>query len=460
MLLATAVFLALACLPPNPRRDYAVALVLAAAGVLATVASVSVTGDIFNHAYRVDLFSQAFKVCLAIGFFLIICLCSPLDGIDPERHGEFYGLLALSTLAMMLLVSSMHLLAVYLSLELSSYSLYVLVFMRREARWGMNAGLRYFLVGICASGIMLFGLALIYGIAGAMQLDALGQLLPDVIRQPVMVAGVLLTMGGFFFKLAIFPFHIWAPDAYEGAPNQVAAFIATASKVAAVAVLVRVTAPLHDMGDLLAKGLIALAIISMTAGNLSAIAQKDFKRMMAFSSIAQAGYLLIGILCLTPAGYAGASFYVVAVLAMKFTCFMVLVKVAADGRNLRIDELAGLHRRAPLLAMALMMALFGLAGIPPTIGFTGKLLIFKAAIEQGYLFLVVIAMINVVISLYYYLLVLKAAYLDEPKTVAPDLVLSLPTRVLAIAMITFIVAVGFYPTALLDWVYAAAQGIP
>jgi NADH-quinone oxidoreductase subunit N len=460
MLFVTAVFLALACLPPNPRRDYSVALTLAAVGVVASVACVSVSGDLFNSAYRVDLFSQAFKVCLTLGFFLIVCLCSPLNGIDPERHGEFYGLLALSTLAMMLLVSSTHLLAVYLSLELSSYSLYVLVFMRRETRWGMNAGLRYFLVGICASGIMLFGLALIYGAAGTIHLDALGRLLPDVLHQPILAAGVLLTLGGFFFKLAIFPFHVWAPDAYEGAPNQVTAFIATASKVAAVAVLVRVTAPLHDMGDVLAKGLIALAIISMTVGNLAAIAQKDFKRLMAFSSIAQAGYLLIGILCLSPAGYAGASFYVVAVLAMKFTCFMVLIKLAADGRNLRIDELAGLHRRAPLLALALMMALFGLAGIPPTIGFTGKLLIFKAAIEQGYLFLVVIAMVNVVISLYYYLMVLKAAYLDEPKSVQPDLVLSLPTRILAIAMITFIVAVGFYPTALLDLVYAAAQGLP
>jgi NADH-quinone oxidoreductase subunit N len=216
---------------------------------------------------------------------------------------------------------------------------------------------------------------------------------------------------------------------------------------------------MHAMGDLLAKGLIALAILSMTAGNLAAIAQKDFKRLMAFSSIAQAGYLMIGILCLTPAGYTGAGFYVVAVLVMKFTCFMVMIKVAADGRNLRIEELAGLHRRSPLLAMALMLALFGLAGIPPTIGFTGKLLIFKAAMEQGYLLLVVIAMINVVISLYYYLLVLKAAYLDEPAAPVPDIALSLPNRVLALAMITLIVAVGFYPTALMDLVYAATHGL-
>ena len=459
MLLATAVSLALACAAPNPRRDHGTALILAVAGVAAAAACIAVTGELFDHAYRVDLFSQAFKVCLALGFFLIVCLCDRLDGISPDRHGEFYGLLALCTLAMMLLVSSTHLLAVYLSLELSSYSLYVLVFLRRQRHRGMDAGLRYFLVGICASAVMLFGLALIYGSSGTLHLDALGSLMPQDLRQPVLAAGVLLTLGGFFFKLAVFPFHVWAPDAYQGAPNQVAAYIATASKVAAVAVLIRVTAPMHAMGDMLAKGLIALAVLSMTAGNLAAIAQKDFKRLMAFSSIAHAGYLMIGILCLTPAGYVGAGFYAMAILIMKFTCFMVMIKVAADGRNLRIDELAGLHRRAPLLAMALMLALFGLAGIPPTIGFTGKLLIFKAAMEQGYLFLVVIAMINVVISLYYYLLVLKAAYLDEPAAPAPDIKLSQSSRVLALAMITIIVVVGFYPTALINLVYAAARGL-
>jgi NADH-quinone oxidoreductase subunit N len=458
MLLTTLVCLGLACTAPNPRRDYKVALALAFVGVVAAAASISMTGTLFHDAYRVDLFSQAFKVCLALGFFLIVCLCDRLDGIS-RQHGEFYGLLALSTLAMMLLVSGTHLLAVYLSLELSSYSLYVLVFMRRQSHWGMDAGLRYFLVGICASAVMLFGMALIYGTTGTLHLDALGRLTAQDLRQPVMAAGVLLTLGGFFFKLAVFPFHVWAPDAYQGAPNQVAAFIATASKVAAVGVLIRVTVPMHAMGDLLAKGLIALAILSMTVGNLSAIAQKDFKRLMAFSSIAHAGYLMIGILCLTPAGTVGAGFYAVAILVLKFTCFMVMITVAADGRNLRIDELAGLHRRAPLLALALMLALFGLAGIPPTIGFTAKLLIFKAAMEQGYLFLVVIAMINVVISLYYYLLVLKAAYLDEPATPAPELALPLHTRILALAMIVVIVAVGFYPTALMDLVYAAAQGL-
>lgn len=460
MLTAVAVFMLLACLRADPRRDYTAALALGGLAVALSVTFVAVQGSLFNNVYRVDLFSQVFKALLAMGFFLVVFLCSELGGVPSGRHSECYLLLCVSTLAMMLLVSSMHLLAIYVALELSSYSLYILVFLRRETRWGLNAGLRYFLVGISASAIMLFGLALIYGATGTMHLSDLALASSRLKAGPVVVAGVLMTLGGFFFKLAVFPFHFWAPEAYEGAPNQVAAFISTASKVAAVAVLVRVAASSQGVGPLLVKGMVAMAIVSMTVGNLAAIVQKDFKRLMAFSSIAHAGYLLLGILCMTTEGYAAAVFYVAAILAMKFTCFTVMVKVAEDGRNLQIAELAGLHRRAPLLALALMMALFGLAGIPPTIGFAGKLLIFKAAMGQGYLMLVIIAMINVVISLYYYLLVLKAAYLDEPANELPELALSIPTRVLSIALIVVIVAAGFYPAALIELVQTAARALP
>lgn len=459
MLTAVAVFLVMACLTPNAHRDYVTAVTLGGLAVIIGVTCLPMSGSLFIDAYQVDLFSQVFKVLLAIGFFLVVFLCRELNGISVQRQTECYLLLSISTLAMMLMVSSVHLLAIYMALELSSYSLYVLVFLRREERWGFRSGLKYFLVGISASAIMLFGLALIYGATGVMHLDALMQLPQQVIASPTVVVGVLMTLAGLFFKLAIFPFHFWAPSAYEGAPNQVAAFISTASKVAAVAVLIRMVAAASGMEAQLAKGLIAMAIISMTVGNLAAIGQKDFKRLMAFSSIAQVGYLLLGIVCLSPGGYEGSVFYVVAVLAMKFTCFMVMVVVAEDGRNLQISELAGLHRRSPLLAMALMMALFGLAGIPPTIGFTGKLLIFKAAIAKGYLMLVIIAMINVVISLYYYLLVLKAAYLDKAPKELPALALSFPTKAVAIVMVVVIVAVGFYPTVLLDLVYAATQGL-
>jgi NADH-quinone oxidoreductase subunit N len=459
LLAAAAVFLTLACLKPDPARSYVLALSLAAAALAACIACTTMRGDLFGGVYRVDLFSQTFKAFLAMGFFLVVVLCDDFGGLAPTHHAEGYFLLSVCTLSMMLLASAVHLLAIVLALELSSYSLYLLVFMRRDRRLGMTAGLRYFLVGASASAIMLFGLALVYAATGAMHVDRLIEVLPGVMDQPMVAGGLLLTLAGFFFKLAVFPFHFWAPDAYEGAPNPVAAFIAAVSKVAAIAILLRLVS-LAGGGDMLARGMMAMAVASMTVGNLAAIAQKDFKRLMAFSSVAHAGYILLALLCMTPAGYAAAMFYGAAVLVMKFTCFMVMIRVAPDGRNLQIGELAGLHRRSPLLALALMLALFGLGGIPPTVGFSGKLFIFVAAMQKGYLALVIIAMANVVISLYYYLLVLKAAYLDEPAGPLPAINLTFANRMVAVIMVVLIIGVGFYPAPLLDWVQAAVLSLP
>jgi NADH-quinone oxidoreductase subunit N len=197
----------------------------------------------------------------------------------------------------------------------------------------------------------------------------------------------------------------------------------------------------------------------MTLGNLVAIVQKDMKRLLAYSSISHAGYVLIGILSMSPGGYAGAIFYAVAYLIMKFTCFLVVVKVAYDGSDLKIAQLAGLHRRSPLLAMALMFGVFGLAGIPPTIGFTGKFLVFTAAMHKGYFILVLIAMINVVISLYYYLLIVKAAYLLEPQEELPPISLSPFNKLLTGSLVTVMIVGGIFPEYLLELAQAAAKAL-
>jgi NADH-quinone oxidoreductase subunit N len=443
----------------NPRRDYRTALILAAGGLIVCLASVHAKGDLFDHAYRVDLFSQVFKVLLSMGLVLVVALCSELEGISPRWHSEFYLLMFSCTLAMMLLVSSVHLISIYVSLELSSYSLYVLVALRRDAAMGTQSALRYFLIGIFSSAVMLFGLALLYAATGLTYLSDLVRILPEVITQPLILTAVFLTLAGFLFKLALFPFHFWAPDVYHGAANQLAAFIATASKVAAIAVLLRVVAITGGQGTLMAQGLAALAILSMTVGNLAAIVQKDLKRLLAYSSIAQAGYILIGILSMSPEGYDGVIFYALALLVMKYTCFLVVIKIAADGGNPTFDALAGLHRRAPLLALALMMAVFALAGIPPTIGFTAKFMVFAAAVRQGYLVLVLIAMFNVVVSLYYYLLIVKAAYLTEPLGVAPVLVLSPAARCLTTGLIILIVAAGLFPSPLIAVAHRATLAL-
>ncbi|MFP4350332.1 MAG: NADH-quinone oxidoreductase subunit N, partial [Desulfococcaceae bacterium] len=383
-LFMSGVFLSLSLVRSNPKRDFFTALALSAVGILVCLAGLRLEGGLFYGAYRVDLFSQVFKTLLFMGLFLVICICSELKGISERLHSEFYLLLSVCTLAMMMLVSSVHLLTIYMALELSSYSLYILVFLRKREDYGIDAGIKYFLIGAAASAVMLFGFALLYGATRAAYVGEMLQVLPGLLDRPLVIIGLFLTLSGFLFKLAVFPFHFWAPDVYEGAPNQVTAYIASASKVGAIAILIRMVSLTGGDSEFLAHALVALAIITMTVGNLAAIVQKDLKRLLAYSSVAQAGYILIGILSMNAAGYTGAIFYALALLLMKFTAFLVVVKVAYDGKNISVDQLAGLHRRSPLLAMALMLSLFGLAGIPPTIGFTGKLLLFTAAMKQGY----------------------------------------------------------------------------
>jgi len=443
----------------SPQQVYLIALILASIGIGVCLACVRLTGDLFSGTYRIDLFSQVFKVMLSMGLFLVVCLCTELQGIEERLHPEFYFLLIVCTLSMMMLVSSVHLLTILVALELSSYSLYTLVFLRKGRDRGVDAGIKYFLIGASATAIMLFGFALLYGSIQAAYLVEILKILPDVIHRPMVIIALILVLSGFFFKLAAFPFHFWAPDVYENAANQVTTYIATASKVAAIAILLRIVALCGTGSTYLVHILVTLSIVSMTIGNLAAVVQKDLKRLLAYSSIAHAGYVLIGILSMNPAGYSGAIFYALSLLMMKFTCFLAVVKVADDGRNLDIEHLAGLHRRSPILAMALMLALFGLAGIPPTIGFTGKLLIFTAAMQKGYFTLVLIAMINVVISLYYYLLVIRAVYLLEPEKELPNLKVSLSIKVLSGLLIFGMVAGGIFPNYIIELSNAAAMAL-
>ncbi|MFP4225711.1 MAG: NADH-quinone oxidoreductase subunit N [Desulfobacterales bacterium] len=457
-LIAAGVFFALSLASNNARRDFRLAFILSAVGLVICVAWVGSRGILFAGTYQVDAFSQVFKCLLYMGFFLVVCLCERLDGVEARRHSEFYLLLALCTLALMLLVSCVHLLPLYIALELSSYSLYILVYLRRGYEKGIESAIKYFIIGATASAVMLFGFALLYGTGQSGYLVDLIQELPARMNEPVVLIGFILSLSGFFFKLALFPFHFWAPDAYEGAPHQAAAYIATASKAAAIAVLLRLVA-LSGGSEQLAWFLIVLSIASMTIGNLAAVVQKDLKRLLAFSSVAHAGYVMIGILSMNALGISSAIFYALSLLVMKFACFMVVVKASSNGGNISISDLAGLHQRAPMLALALMLALFGLAGIPPTIGFTAKLLVFTAAMETGLLWLVLVAMLNVVISLYYYLLVIKAAYFTEPSGDAAPIPVSTSLQVLAVGLILVMILGGIYPHHLIELAQTAASSI-
>jgi len=435
------------CLPrqAQPRNAFRWAVGFALLGVVAALAGLFQEGYLFFWAYKVDLFSQVFKLILTVIVLLVLFLCRDLPDLEEHYRREFFLFLASCTLGLMLMVSAVELMTLYLALELSSFSLYILVPLRKGDGIDVEAGIKYLFIGVAASCVMLFGFSYIFGAAHTTDIRELVTRLPALLQQPAAAIGLLLFLSGFFFKLAVFPFHFWAPDVYEGAANQVVAYIATASKAAAIALLIRITALSNGQSPYLIKVLIALCVASMFLGNLSAIAQKSLKRMLAYSAIAHAGYVLMGILTMSAVGYSSAVFYTTAYMLMTFGVFMVIVLVAADGHNLQISELAGLHKRAPLLALTLMMSLFSLAGIPPTVGFTGKFLVFAAAMKDGYFWLVVMGMVNATISLYYYLMVIKAAYLQEPAVEQPALALSFPVRLLNYALIAAMVYFGMLP---------------
>jgi NADH-quinone oxidoreductase subunit N len=358
---------------------------------------------------------------------------------------------------MMMLTSSVELLTIYVSLELSSYSLYILVPLRRGDGIDVEAGIKYLFIGAVSSGFMLFGLSYIFGAAHSTYLADIMKAMPHLLHSPIGLVGLILAMAGFFFKLSVFPFHFWAPDVYQGGANQVVAFIATASKAVAVALILRMAALGVGLGYSFAQVIMVLSIISMTLGNLVAIIQRDFKRMLAYSSIAHAGYVLMGVVGLQEAGFASAVYYALAYLIMNFTVFMVISEVASDGRDLKIAELAGLWRRSPLLSMSLILGIFALAGVPPSIGFTGKLFLFTSAMNSGYFWLVLIGAVNGTLSLYYYLKVVYAAYFMESDL--PVIQLSLSTRLLNYALCATILVFGVAPNSIIELARAAVKTV-
>jgi NADH-quinone oxidoreductase subunit N len=272
---------------------------------------------------------------------------------------------------------------------------------------------------------------------------------------PVMVLAVVLTLAGVFFKMAVLPFHAWAPDTYQGAPHQVATFIGTASKVAAVGLLIRV---LTFVDAEAVHILVAvLAVASMTVGNLTALAQRDLKRLLGWSTVAQAGYVLLAVVTLSENGVAAAIFYAMIYLLVSFAAFMVVAWVGGED-NPTLESLNGLYQRAPILAALLLVGMFGLAGIPPTPGFAGKWFIFSAAMEGGYFWLVFVGAVNATVSLYYYLRVVRFAYLHPPGD-RPTITVSTPARAAAWIAMGLVVVTGFLPGPLWDLATGAARAV-
>jgi proton-translocating NADH-quinone oxidoreductase chain N len=425
----------------------------------ACVASRGVPLVIFWGTYRVDAFSQLVKLAVAAGFALSVLIARDGEGQRADARGELFFFLLTSASGLMVMASAVEAVALYLALEIASYSLFVLVPLRERFPRGKEAGLKFVVVGLASSALTLYGLSLLVGLAGSTRLAAIAASPALVTGSPVALFGLGLFAAGFLFKLALFPFHFWAPDVYEGASHGVAAFVATASKVAALAIVGRLVAAAGPATASLAMALALAAAIAMTLGNLVAIGQRDVKRMLAWSAVAQAGYIAVGFAAFTAAGIAAALFYGLVYLVMNAAAFLVVARVARDGANPSLDDLRGLHRRAPLLAATLLLALFALAGVPPTAGFVGKWLLFRAAMAQGWWWLVLLGAINSTVSVYYYLIAVKHAYLLPAEDEGAPIALTWVDRAACLALCGALLILGFYPTPVYDWAAGAADAL-
>jgi NADH-quinone oxidoreductase subunit N len=432
-------------------------------GALVLAASLFTLGksqDFFWSAYRVDAFSQLIKAAVAAAFLIGAFIVGEGRGQREDVRGEVFFFLLTSATGLVVLASAVELVSLYLAMEIASFSLFVLVPMCDRCEMGREAALKFIVMGLAASAVTLFGLSFIVGFTGTTRLDLIVARLPAVADEPAAMLGMGLFLAGLLFKLALFPFHFWAPDVYQAATHGVAAFVATASKVGAIAVLARLIAAIAQSGTQLVLALAILAAVSMTLGNLVAIVQRDIKRMLAYSAVAQAGYVVVGLVAFTRDGIAAALFYGLLYLVMNAAAFLVVARVGADGTNPTLDDLRGLHRRSPLLAATLLLSLFALAGVPPTAGFVGKWFLFAAAMGQGWWFLVLLATLNSTVSVYYYLVVVKYAYLlpDEPQR--GPLPLSPGDRALCYALSGAVVVLGVFPSLLYDAAQRAAQLLP
>ncbi|WP_029459842.1 NADH-quinone oxidoreductase subunit N [Solidesulfovibrio alcoholivorans] len=418
----------------------------AAMGVLVALAGVSARAELLHATYKLDALSQFFKLVIALGFAVVTGIGAGKKD-DADMTPDYYMLLGLSAWGLMLLASCVELVTLYLALELSSYSLYALIPLRGQDRRAAEAGIKYILFGAAVTALALFGLSYIMAAKHTTYIAALAASSWSFADAPLAVLGLTLFLAGFFYKLALFPFHFWCPDVYQGSKNETAAYVATIPKLGAVVVLVRLAAlfaPHMEVTNILA----VLGAVSMTAGNLAALVQRDVKRLLGYSSVAHAGYVMLGLAAGSAAGLSAAAFYSLAYILMNLAAFYVVCTMSVGGENPSLEDLDGLYKRAPALAMILAVAAFALVGLPPTAGFTGKLFLLSAAWDQGYHWLVIVAVLNTAISIYYYLSLVRHAYTGESD--APALVVPRGSLVFGGVLAALVLLLGILPAPLYD----------
>ncbi|OGW93044.1 MAG: hypothetical protein A3K16_04035 [Omnitrophica bacterium RIFCSPLOWO2_01_FULL_45_24] len=412
--------------------------------------------SLFFDMLRNDSLSLFFKeICLFITG-IVILISMGYKALSEERIGEYYFLILNAAIAMLLAVSSDNLLMIYISLEMLSLISYILVAFLKHDPLSSEGALKYFLFGALSTGIMLYGISLVYGLFGTTDLSIISSAV-SAGQVNIFVAFILFLfiLAGICFKCAFVPFHMWAPDAYEGAPTAITAFISAGPKAVGFAILLRIFTknffPLYVNWSALAM---LISIFTMTIGNVIAISQGNIKRMLAYSSIAQAGYMLIGFVVGTASGMEGLMYYILAYALMNLGAFGCVIMISNSIGSDAIEDYAGLSKNNPVPAFMLTVFLLSLAGVPPLAGFLGKFLVFAAAIQSKFILLAVAGVVNSVIAAYYYMRIIKFMYLDEPKAASAGQ-RSLPLQIaLAIVMAGVLIA-GLYPSPFLNWIRAS-----
>lgn len=388
-----------------------------AMAVFAVLRNAGKTVVLFQGMVTLNEFSTFLDILyLGVGIAALVITRTYLERKGGTLRGEYYGLILFATIGMMLMTRANDLIIVFLGLELLSLSLYVLIGFLRHDIYSNEGGLKYLLMGAFTAGFFLFGATLIYGTTGTTNLTEISSILSagDILSQPLLSLGIGLVLVGFAFKVAIVPFHMWSPDVYQGAPTTVTAFLSTAPKAAGFGALMKVLVvafPLERAAwtDLLS----VLAILTMTVGNISALVQTNVKRMLAFSSVAHAGYLLMGVLVVNVSGLSSVLFYLVIYSVMNFGAFGVVSLVEKGEKGVFLDDFKGLASRHPWLSALLALFMVSLAGFPPTAGFVAKYAIFSAAMEDGHVWLVVIAVLNTLVSVYFYVRPIVNMYMQK-----------------------------------------------
>jgi len=440
--------------PPTSARGGGAVLAAAWITLLASAAALAmapVSGPAFFDLIVLDQTSLLFR-WLALGVVALVALMvASSKDVDEAWTGEYVGILLLIGVGLMLMAEANHLLIAYLALELVSLSSYVLVGLARDAR-SSEAALKYLLFGALSSGIMLFGFSLVYGLTGELSLPGILEAVErfGAPQTGALVISLSLILAGLAFKISMAPFHMWTPDVYEGAPIPVTAMLSVGPKAAGFALLLRITEVVRPIWSSVEPLLLVLTVVTMTLGNLVALAQTNVKRLLAYSTIGQVGYLLIGFTVNTTLGLEALFAYLVAYLFMNLGAFACVVAVCSDAKSESLDAFRGLGRRAPALAFCLALFLLSLAGIPPMLGFIGKFLLFGSAVQADRLVLALIAAVNSAIALYYYVNIIRLMYLAAPERPAP-LAPALGLRVAVGVCSAATLGLGLFPGRLLTW---------